>query len=65
MTEKEIPDKQKRFCMKCSTEENFEHVETEQKPVSIKIHWGSRGSWGPRHKAKWKWECLECGEVQH
>lgn len=65
MTEKEIPEKEERFCIECSREQDFEKVRTEQKPVAIEIHWGSRGCWGPRRKAEWKWECLECGEVNY
>lgn len=64
MTEKEIPEKEKRLCIECSREQDFEEVKTEQKPVSIDIHWGSRGSFGSHRDAKWKWKCLECGEVQ-
>jgi hypothetical protein len=66
MIEKEIPDEEERFCIGCSTEdESLKERETLQKPVAIKIRWGSRGCFGSHRDAKWKWKCLECGEVQY
>jgi hypothetical protein len=65
MKYEDIPEKQKRLCVSCSSLANsYETNYTEQKPIGVKYHPGTKGCWGPRAKIEWKWECLDCGTEQ-
>jgi len=68
MREYDIPDEEERLCIECSRKENvedFEEARTLQIPVSIEVIQGNRSCFGRAPSAKWKWECLECHEVQY
>ena len=66
MKRQEIPEKQKRLCIKCSAKDaRYESNYTEQKPIAVEFHSGSRGCFGQSAGIEWKWECLECGGEQY
>ena len=67
MIYEEIPDQQKRLCIECSNHgTNYESNYTQQIPVGVELYQSSRGCFGRGAipKMEWKWECLECHEVQ-
>ena len=65
MKYEEIPDQQKRLCIECSNHgTDYEANYTNQMPVGIELFQTTGRCWGPQKDFKWKWECLECHEVQ-